>query len=310
VLVRELVSLYASFVKGDEASLAELPVQYADYAVWQRERLAGGELERQTDYWRARLAGASPVLELPTDRPRPAVQSFRGAVRPFELSRELSEGLRELSRREGVTLFMTLLACFEALLARHSGQEDFVVGAGVAGRNQLELEGLIGCFVNFLPLRADLARARTLRELLRAVREDVLAAQEHQDVPFEVLLERLQPERRPGSAPLFQVTFFFQNVPRPAVEMPGLSLAPVAVGGSVARFDLMLVMDDRPAGLAGAIEYNTDLFDDATVARLVSHYQHLLADAAASPDKELRELTMTAASETQRLSDAFNDDFE
>jgi non-ribosomal peptide synthetase component F len=285
-------------------------VQYADYAVWQRARLRGGELERQLAYWRAQLAGAPPVLELPTDRPRPPAQTFRGRTQTFALPEELSAALRDLSRREGVTLFMLLLAGFKVLLARYAGQEDFVLGVGIANRNSLATEGLIGCFVNFLPLRANLARVQTVRELLRGVREDMLAAHAHQDIPFEVLLEKLQPERRPGYPPLFQVTFFFQNVPRPGVELPGLSLKPLAVGSTVAKFDLMLVMDERAEGLAGAFEYNVDLFDDSTIARLLAHFKQLLHDAAAHPDKEIRGLTMVTDEESRGLSAAFNDDFE
>jgi amino acid adenylation domain-containing protein len=310
VLMREVAALYAAARTGEPASLPELPVQYADYSIWQRERLRGGELERQLDYWRARLAGAPPVLELPTDKPRPPAQTFRGRTQAFALTQELSAALRELGRREGVTLFMTLLAGFKVLLARYAGQEDFVLGAGIANRNSLATEGLIGCFVNFLPLRADLARVQTVRELLRAVREEMLAAHAHQDIPFEVLLEKLRPERRPGHPPLFQVTFFFQNVPRPNVELPGLSLKPLSFGSSVAKFDLMLVMDERPEGIAGAFEYNVDLFDDATVARLIAHFENLLRDAAAHPDKEIRGLTMVTDEETRGARDAFNDDFE
>jgi amino acid adenylation domain-containing protein len=310
VLVREVAALYAAATTGEPAQLAELPVQYADYAVWQRARLRGGELERQLAYWRAQLAGAPPVLELPTDRPRPPAQTFRGRTQAFALPQELRSALQDLSRREGVTLFMTLLACFKVLLARYAGQEDFVLGAGIANRNSLATEGLIGCFVNVLPLRANLAPVQTMRELLRAVREDMLAAHAHQDIPFEVLLEKLQPERRAGYPPLFQVTFFFQNVPRPSVELPGLSLKPLPVDSTVAKFDLMLVMDDRPDGLVGGVEYNIDLFDDSTIARLIAHFEQLLRDAAAHPDKEIHELTMTTAEESRALSAAFNDDFE
>jgi amino acid adenylation domain-containing protein len=310
VLVSEAASFYAARVMGERASLPGLPIQYADYAVWQRERLDAGELERQTEYWRAELAGAPPTLDLPTDRPRPAAQTFRGRAHSFELPPELHARLKELSRREGVTLFMTLLAGFEVLLARHSGQEDFVVGAGVAGRNAVELEGLVGCFVNFLALRSRVAAALTVRELLRAVREQTLAAHAHQDIPFEVLLERLQPERRPGYPPLFHVTFFYQNVPRPAVEMPGLKIEPLAAPASVAKFDLMLVMDERGDRLGGLFEYNTDLFNDSTVARLTTHFTNLLREMAADPDREVDELALADEAATRRLSDTFGGEIE
>jgi amino acid adenylation domain-containing protein len=310
VFVGETAALYEARVGGGRAFLPELPIQYADYALWQRERLEGGELERQTEYWRAELAGAPSVLDLPTDRPRPAAQTFRGRAHSFELSHELHARLKGLSRREGVTLFMTLLAGFEVLLARHSGQEDFVVGAGVAGRNAVELEGLIGCFVNFLALRSRVAAAPTVRGLLRAVREQTLAAHANQDIPFEVLLERLQPERRPGYPPLFQVTFFYQNVPRPAVETPGLKIEPLAAPPSVAKFDLMLVMDERGDRLGGLFEYNTDLFDASAVERLAAHFTNLLWEMAADPDREVSELALADEAATRRLSDAFGGELE
>src|SRR5215212_3146789 len=222
VLFRELGTLYGAYAAGEESPLQELPVQYADYAVWQRDYLRGEVLNAQVEYWRERLTGAAPVLELPADRVRPAVQSYRGAAARFEVSREVSEGLKELAQAEGVTLFMTLLAAFKVLLYRYTGQEDIVVGSPIAGRTRAEVENLIGFFVNTLVLRTDLSGGPTFRELLGRVRETALGAYAHQDVPFEKLVEELQPERDMSHTPLFQVLFVLQNALRDELELPNL----------------------------------------------------------------------------------------
>jgi condensation domain-containing protein len=224
VLVRELAALYEAFRRGEPSPLGELPVQYADYAVWQREWLSGEVLEEQLDYWRRQLAGAPPALGLPTDRPRPQVATYHGAVEKFELSAELSESLKKLGRSEGATPFMTLLAAFYALLYRYSGQEEIVVGSPVAGRTRAETEGLIGFFVNTLALRTDLRGNPRFVELLKRVREVCLGAYGHQEVPFEKLVAELQPGRDMSRHPFFQVMFVLQNVPLEPLELPGLTL--------------------------------------------------------------------------------------
>ncbi|MBJ6766246.1 non-ribosomal peptide synthetase, partial [Myxococcaceae bacterium JPH2] len=224
ILVRELTALYDAFTRQASASLPELPVQYVDYSVWQREWLTGGVLESQLAYWRAQLQGASRALELPTDRPRPPTQSFRGSVRTVSWPLALWSNLSELAQREGATPFMVLLAAFQAVLSRYSGQSDVSVGSPIAGRTRTELEGLIGFFVNTLVLRARLSRDMTFRELLAQVREVTLGAYAHQDVPFEKLVEELQPERDLSRSPLFQVSLTLQNTPVSEIRLPGLSL--------------------------------------------------------------------------------------
>ena len=246
-VLKEVATLYEAYSQGAESPLPELPMQYADFAVWQRGWLQGEELERQLAYWREQLGGELPRLELPTDRERPAVPSYRGAQLGFRLSPEVSAGLKELSRREGVTLFMTLLAAFQTLLHRYSGQEDIVVGSPVAGRNYRETEGLIGFFVNTLALRTDLSGEPTFVELLQRVKEVCLGAYAHQDVPFEKLVEELQPERDLSRSPLFQVMFGLQNVPQTAARLGELELA----GGAGGERERALRPDAVAGGRAG-----------------------------------------------------------
>jgi amino acid adenylation domain-containing protein len=307
VLVREVAALYAGAKTGEPASLAELPVQYADYAVWQREFLRGAELERQLSYWRAQLAGAPPVLDLPTDRPRPPAQSFRGQTQTFALSHELSDSLTGLSRREGVTLFMTLLAAFQTVLSRYSGQEDLVVGTPIAGRQRLETEGLIGLFVNTLVLRAKLSGEQSFRALLRQVREVTLGAYAHQDVPFERLVEELQPARQLNRAPLFQALFILQNMPTPTLALPGLRLSATPSDGETAKFDLTLTMQEFGNRLVGALNYDADLFDAATAARLIKHFENLLRAIVAAPDQSLAALPLLAEDERRQQLVEWND---
>ncbi len=248
-------------------------MQYADFAVWQRSWLHGEVLESEIAFWRRQLAGLPPLLELPTDRPRPAVQSFRGATRPVRLPAGLTRQAEALGRREGATLFMVLLAGFQALLARYSGQDDLAVGSPVAGRNRVEIEGLIGFFVNTLVLRGDLTGEPSFRELLGRVRETALAAYLHQDVPFEKLVEELAPERSLAHAPLFQVMLVLQNAPVESLEIQDLRLRPVSVDRTTAKFDLTLSLEEHDGGLAGTVEYATDLFDAATIDRLIVHFE-------------------------------------
>jgi acyl carrier protein len=225
VLIREVSALYEAYLSGGESALAELPIQYADFAVWQREYLQGEVLEKQLQYWREQLAGAPPVLQLPTDHPRPAIQSYRGAQVDLQFSAELTAGLKELSRREGVTLFMTLLAVWQVLLCRYTGQKDVVVGTTIANRQRGELEDLIGFFVNSLVLRTQLEEKESGRELLRRVREICLGGYAHQDVPFEMLVEELRPARDMSHTPLFQVMFTLQNAPMEMMHWPGISMS-------------------------------------------------------------------------------------
>ncbi|HYG65747.1 MAG TPA: non-ribosomal peptide synthase/polyketide synthase, partial [Thermoanaerobaculia bacterium] len=301
ILVREVTALYVSLTRGTPVSLPELPVQYADYAVWQRSWLQGEVLAREIHHWRGRLAGAPPLLELPADRPRPAVQSQRGAGHTFRLPDPLSERLRALSRQRGSTLFMTLLAGFQALLARSTGQPIILVSTPVAGRNHLALEGLIGFFVNMLVLRADVAGELSFADLLAQVRETVLAAHAHQDLPFEKLVEELEPERSLSHAPLAQVTFLLQNRPRAELAIENLRLDAVETSTATAKLDLTLALTETGSGFAGALEYSTDLFDGSTVARLAERYRSLLEDAVAQPGRPVADLAQLAGGERHQV---------
>ncbi|HZF07470.1 MAG TPA: SDR family NAD(P)-dependent oxidoreductase, partial [Thermoanaerobaculia bacterium] len=274
VLVRELGTLYAAFAEGRPSPLPEQPVQYADFAVWQRSWLAGEVLAGEIAFWRRQLAGLPPRLELPTDRPRPAVQSLRGAMRTVQLPAELIRQAQQIGRRQGMTLFMVLLAGFQTLLARYSGQEDLAVGSPVAGRRRVEVEGLIGFFVNTLVLRGDLsgmlsggAGRLSFRELLDRVRETALAAHSHQDLPFERLVEELAPARSLAYTPFFQVMFVLQNAPFESLKIRNLLLQPVSGFGTMSRVDFTWSFEERDGGLAGVIEYATGLFDAATIDR-------------------------------------------
>jgi amino acid adenylation domain-containing protein len=300
VLVREVAALYEAFVAGRPSPLAELRIQYADYAVWQREWLTGEVLETQTAYWRQQLAGA-PILELPTDRPRPALQSFRGATERLTVDRAVTDRLNAISQREGATLFMTLMAAFKVLLARYTRQTDIVVGTPIAGRNRAEIEDLIGFFLNTLALRTDLSGDPRFVDLLAREREVTLGAYAHQDVPFEKLVDELQPERNLSHTPLFQVVFTFQNAPRVALDLRGLQLRAQPLEGRTAKFDLTLVMEETTRGLSGAIEYNTDLFDAATIRRMSAHFQTLLQAIAARPAERISRLPLVTPAERREL---------
>jgi amino acid adenylation domain-containing protein len=305
VLFRELAAYYTSFTAGGAVALPVLPIQYADYAIWQRQWLQGARLETQLAYWKQQLAGAPPGLELPTDRPRPSTQTYRGARQALELSPALTEALKALSHREGVTLFMTLLAAFQTLLHRYTGQDDIVVGSPIAGRNRPEVEGLIGFFVNTLTLRTDLSGNPTFRELLGRVREVALGAYAHQELPFEKLVEELQPERSLVRSPLFQVMLVFQNFPR-LLEIPGLELRPLDVHTGTAKFDLSLELRQGSEGISGWFEYSTDLFEAATIARMVAHLRMLLEGIVTNPDQPLSALPLLMEAERHRLLVAWN----
>ncbi len=307
ILVRELATLYHAFVSGKPALLPELPLQYADYAVWQRQWLQGEVLSSQLAYWQRQLANAPTFLELPADRPRPPVQSANGATHLLELPRDLTGALKDLSRREGSTLFMTVLAAFQTLLYRYSGQEDLLVGTPVANRNRTEIEGLIGFFVNTLVLRCNLAGRPTFRELLHRTREVALEAYAHQDLPFEKLVEELRPERSLSHTPLFQVMFALQNAPPDALELPGLTLTPMALENRIAKFDLTLSLVEESGRLRGRLEYNTDLFDAATIARMAGHLQTLLEGIVADPEQRVSDLPLLTQGERQELLVRWNE---
>ncbi|HEX4959260.1 MAG TPA: amino acid adenylation domain-containing protein [Thermoanaerobaculia bacterium] len=301
LLVREIAALYPAFAAGRPSPLPELPVQYADYAVWQRSWLHGEVLEGEIDWWRRQLAGLPPLLELPTDRPRPAEQSHRGASRPVRLPAGLTRQVESLARREGATLFMVLLSAFQALLARSSGQDDLAVGSPVAGRNRVETEGLIGFFVNTLVLRGGLAGDPTFRELLGRVRETALAAYLHQDVPFEKLVEELTPERSLAQTPLFQVMLVLQNAPVESLEIEDLRLRPAGVETATAKLDLTLTLEERDGGLIGTVEHATDLYDSTTIDRMIAGFERLLAAAVAGPELRAAELPLLGATERHQL---------
>ncbi|HVR95240.1 MAG TPA: amino acid adenylation domain-containing protein [Thermoanaerobaculia bacterium] len=305
ILVREVAALYAAFAAGKPSPLPELPVQYADFAVWQHSWLHGELLEGEISFWRQQLAGLPSRLEFPTDRPRPAAQSFRGGARPIRLPAGLAAPAQALGRREGATLFMVLLAGFQALLARYSGQDDLAVGAPVAGRNRVEVEGLIGFFVNTLVLRGDLTGEPSFRELLGRVRDTALAAHTHQDVPFEKLIQELTPERSLAQTPLFQVMLVLQNAPMESLEIRDLRLRPFGAAGSTAKFDLTLTLEERNGALGGSIGYATDLFDAATVDRLIVYFERLLAAAVATPDLPASALPLLSAAELHEAAQGF-----
>ncbi|MCP4661158.1 MAG: amino acid adenylation domain-containing protein, partial [bacterium] len=308
ILVHELTALYEAFSTGRPSPLPELAVQYADFAAWQRGWLRGEALAAQLGYWKQQLAGIPGALELPTDRPRPVIPSMRGAMRGVRIPAELTAALEALSRRQGSTLFMTLLAAFKVLLRRYSAQDDVAVGSVVANRNRSEIESLIGFFVNTLVLRTDLSGYATYRQVLATVREAALGAYAHQDVPFEKLVEELDPERDTSRQPFFQVMFILQNAPRSSLELSGLTLHPFLVQGGTAKFDLTLALWEwQGRGLGGWLEYATDLFDATTVDRFAGHYRNLLAGVVADPGQPLAECSLLNAAERHQLLLAWND---
>ncbi|HZI05029.1 MAG TPA: amino acid adenylation domain-containing protein, partial [Archangium sp.] len=308
ILIREVAALYQSFTTSQPSPLPELPVQYADYAAWQRGWLRDEALEAQLAYWRQQLTGAAQVLELPTDRPRPAVQTYRGASHSVALPEPLSRAVATLSQQEGATPFMVLLAAFNAVLSRYSGQQDITVGSPIAGRTHADTEGLIGFFVNTLVLRTRLEGNPSFRELVGRVRQSTLGAYAHQDIPFEKLVEELKPQRSLSYSPLFQVMFAFQNAPAGAGPSPsGLTLRPLESDNQTARFDLILSLADSPEGFRGTIDYNVDLFDTATVGRLFDHMRVLLEAATSNADQHLSTLPLLSEAERRRVLVDWND---
>ncbi|MEG3856622.1 amino acid adenylation domain-containing protein [Microcoleus sp. Z1_C4] len=319
VLIQELGALYTAFASEKPSHLPDLSIQYADFAKWQREWLQGEVLETQLAYWRQQLNGIS-MLNLPADRPRPAIQSYRGKRQFLQLPKQLSEALETLSQREGVTLFMTMLAAFKTLLYHYAQQEDIVVGSPIANRNRSEIEGLIGFFVNSLVLRTDLSGNPTFRELLNRVKEVALGAYAHQDLPFEKLVEELHPDRALNQNPLFQVAFALQNAPGNQLELPELTLSPQQLDVGTARFDLEFHLWERSPntsgsnqspsnklwvdsseGISGMVIYSADLFDEATISRLIGHFQTLLESIVTNPEQRLANLQYLSAKERYHL---------
>jgi amino acid adenylation domain-containing protein len=313
LFLQEVMALYDAFSNGQPAPLPALPIQYADFALWQRQWLQGEVEAKQLAYWRDQFSARSdgreavPVLELPTDRPRPPRQTYGGAHSFRTLPPALVTALNELSQGEGATLFMTLLATFNVLLYRYSGQDDIVVGSPIANRDFLEIEHLMGFFVNTLLLRTDLAGAPSFRTLLERVRELTFAAYAHQNIPFERLVDELQPERNLSHHPLFQVMFIYQNAPMPAYERADLQMQFLRIENGIAKFDLVLAMTETPDALNTVFEYNTLLFDTPTIYRMQHHYQTLLETIVADPDQPITQLSLLGAAERQQLFVEWND---
>ncbi|HEY0738822.1 MAG TPA: amino acid adenylation domain-containing protein, partial [Herpetosiphonaceae bacterium] len=305
IFLRELTQLYAALIHNQShpegTRLPELPIQYADFAIWQRAWLQGDVLQQQLSYWQRQLDGSLPVLELPTDYPRPPILTYEGATREQRLSLALMQQLQAVSQREGTTLFMTLLAAFYVLLFRYTGQTNLLVGSPVANRAFVDLEPLLGLFLNTLVLRADLAGQPTFRQLLHQVRETTLEAYAHQNVPFEQLLEALRPPRDPSHTPIFQVMFILQNAPGPDREQRELEIEFARVEKTSARFDLTLSLSETAEGLRVMAEYKTDLFAATTVERLLGHYQTLLEAIAVDIDQPISRLPLLTQPEAQQL---------
>jgi amino acid adenylation domain-containing protein len=308
VLYRELSTHYETFFTGRPSPLPELPIQYADFAYWQRQRLQGEVLETQLRYWKKQLAGALAVTELPADRQRPAVQTHRGSMQSFALPATLSEAIKALSRREGVTLFMTLLAAFQTLLHRYTGQDDIVVGTAVSNRNRIETEGLIGPFANNVALRTDFSGNPTFRQLLGRVREVAVGAYAHQDLPWEKLIEELHPERDPSRNQVFQMFFVLhEHSMEKNLKLPGLSLRNFRTELGTARFDLSLGVTNEKNNLSGCVEYNTDLFDRFTITRLLGHFQVLLEGVVFDAGQPISSLPLLTEAERHQVLVAWND---
>jgi acyl carrier protein len=294
-LVDEVAVLYEAFREGRPSPLTELSVQYADYAVWQRNWLQGEVLEAQSDYWRKQLADSPPTLNLPTDYPRPSAQSYRGANQWFHLPESLTAELKRLCKQEGVTLFMLLLAAWQTLLHRYTGQDDILVGSPIANRRHAEFEPLIGCLINTLVFRGDLSGNPTFTEFMRRVREVALGAYAHQDAPFDLLVEILQPERQANYTPFFQVMFVLQNTPMKPLQLSNLTLAPLEVENVATQFDLILAAVESKGQLKGTLTYNTDIFMADTITDMLRRFKWLLQEIVANPERRLLDLPLSEA---------------
>ncbi|WP_375501123.1 amino acid adenylation domain-containing protein [uncultured Nostoc sp.] len=307
VFIQELSTLYQAYCAGVSSPLAELPIQYADFVVWQRQWLSGEVLKTQLDYWLSQLHDAPSRLQLPTDHPRPSVQTYQGRTESFSLNTELTQKLQSLSRESGTTLFMTLLAAFATLLYRYSGESDILIGSPIANRNRSEIESLIGCFVNTLVLRTSFEDNPSFKNLLAQVRETTLKAYEHQDVPFEQVVEALQPQRSLAYSPLFQVMFVLQNTPMGELELPGCTWCELNQESTIAKFDLTLTITETSQGLVGSWDYSTDLFDGSTIERMAAHFQNLLSAIVENPVTAVSELPLLSAAERHQLLRQWND---
>jgi amino acid adenylation domain-containing protein len=307
ILIREVAALYGAFHAGNESPLPALPIQYADFAYWQRERLRGETLDQQLSYWREQLKNAPALLELPTDYPRPSVKTYQGATHSMRLPKRLTQALQSLSQRAGATMFMTLLAAFQILLSRYSGQEDILVGSPIANRNRAELENLIGFFINTLVLRTRMTGDPTFLDQLERVRQICLEAYAHQDLPFEKLVLEMQPERNMSHSPIFQVMFVLQNAPRPSLELQDLRLSQVLADAGTAMFDLSLNIEETQEGLSGTWEYSTDLFEADTIKRMSGHFQNLLEAIVEQPQQRLPQLPLLSARESHQLLHEWNE---
>ncbi|MBB3105494.1 hypothetical protein FHR87_003937, partial [Azomonas macrocytogenes] len=307
IMVDELIQLYEGYSQGREIQLPDLPIQYADYAAWQREWMEAGERERQLAYWTEKLGGEQSILELPSDRPRPSVQSHRGVRLNLELDSQLTQALRGVAQRHNVTLFMLLLASFQTLLHRYSGQTDIRVGVPIANRTRMETEWLIGFFVNTQVLKAEFDLQLRFSDLLQQVRQTALEAQAHQDLPFEQLVEALQPERSLSHSPLFQVMFNHQaQVKGSSHKLPGLQIEGLDWEGHSAQFDLTLDTCEAETGISVSLSYATDLFDMATVKRMSRHWINLLQGIAQQPEQRLAELPLLGDAEREQILHEWN----
>ncbi|MEO0539232.1 MAG: amino acid adenylation domain-containing protein [Cyanobacteria bacterium P01_A01_bin.105] len=301
ILVQELGTLYRAALMGQQATLPALPIQYADFALWQRDWLQGEQLEQQIGFWREQLDVNASVLQLPTDFPRARVQTYSGAVEQFSLSKTLSQRITALAQGQSATVFMTLLAAFKVLLYRYTGQTDVVVGTPIANRHRAEVEGMMGLLVNVLVLRSHLSPQATFNDLLNQVKATTLAAYDHQDLPFEKLVEVLQPERDLSHSPLFQVKFRLENAPQDTLSLPGLTLKRLPQAVTTAKLDLSVDLYETADGIVGGFEYNSDLFKPETIQRMVAHFQALLSALATTPDRPIGELAMLTETEQQQL---------
>jgi amino acid adenylation domain-containing protein/non-ribosomal peptide synthase protein (TIGR01720 family) len=307
LFIQEISILYRAYSLGEDSPLPQLPIQYVDFALWQRQWLSKEVLENQLNYWQQQLAGAPALLELPTDHPRPPVQTYRGQTHDFTLNTEMTQKLQTLCQHHGTTLFMTLLAAFATLLYRYSGQSDIVIGSPIANRNRSETESLIGFFVNTLVLKTSFESNPSFAELLTQVREVTLKAYENQDIPFEQVVEALQPERSLSHSPLFQVMFVLQNTPTTELELPELTLTPLRFETATAKFDLSLSIEENAGEIVGSWEYNTDLFEPSTITRMTGHLQTLLSAIVENPSQRVGELPLLSAAERHQLLVEWND---
>jgi aspartate racemase len=297
VLVGEVTSLYDAYSKGAPSPLPELEIQYADYAYWQREWMKDEVLEEGLRYWKRELSGELPAHQLPTDRPRPEAPSYKGADQTLMIPSGIIDRMNALSREEGVTLFMAMLAAFDILAHKYSGLDDIIVATVVTGRGQAETGGLIGMFINMLPMRVDMSGMPSYRELLKKVREVTIEAYAHQEIPIEKIIEELKIERKSGEAPLLQLGFSLDNTPEEAAELPGVEITPFQFDYEAVRFDLTVWLKETPEGMRATWTYRTELYDATTIARMHRHFVTLLENIVAAPDAELPELEILDGAE-------------